>query len=130
MTNMCIFYPHLQYLRISIKNNDWILATKQCTCTCLPKKLHDICQILQYPHISSQNRDLFFVKKMQYLHLGLQLNRYWLTCFLHLIYQIRHFGIGFWISQSLWIIYQIMQYPHKVHKKGTSFLWRKCNRCV
>jgi hypothetical protein len=53
-----------------------------------------------------EQEEFFFVKKMQYMCLGLQSNRSWLTCFLHLIYHIRvlHFGIGFWISQSLWTI--------------------------
>jgi hypothetical protein len=31
----------------------------------------NVCQILQYPHIGPQKKDLFFVKKMQYLRLGL-----------------------------------------------------------
>jgi hypothetical protein len=114
VTNMCLFYPHLQYPHISIKNSDWEFSTKQCTHTCVPKERHNICQILQYPHIGLQKRDSFFVKQMQYLCVSLQSNRYWLTCLLHLIYHIRvlHFGIGFWTNQSLWTIYQIMEYPH------------------
>ncbi len=106
---ICVyFYQHLQYMCISTKNSDWIFPTKQCTRTCVPKEqCHNICQILQYWHIRSQKRELFFVKKMQYLRLDLQSNRYWLTCCLHLIYhiQVLHFGIGFSTGQYLRTIY-------------------------
>jgi len=115
---MCLFYSHLQYPCIIINNSDWIFAIKQCTHTYVPKECQNFCQELQYPHKGLQ-KDLLFMKKMQYLCLGLQSNRYWLTCFLHLIYHIRVlcFGIGFSTSQFLWTIYQIMQYPHKMSMK-------------